>query len=494
MTPTRSKPWNQRPSQDGSVCRTRFDRLHVSLIRAAFAYAGVISIVGFLRPVVVVVGALVTLQASDSFDIGKIVFLVASTIAFVGSVRYTVRGRSSELVTLVRPVLIASIAIGIIVGISFPVAMVHGTPPTQWLRDASAYGLVVMAPWLALDIARSMRPRLALAFFVSAASLGTVSFWLTWTQRRGLADLPIDRLTLPSFTLATALFALTVALAVSGPRNRYLWSLAGCLTIGLLLLTGTRSTFAILVVPIAILVSEARIRGGAAARLGVIPGVLPIVLAVAYFLSTQGLQFQTPGSNGRSPEPTGPSATAPVGSVPSVTGTPGGGTTAEPGDGIADRFDIVGDILSGRDPSLQGRIAQTRAAWDIFVTSPILGAGLGVTVSWTDSQGVLIQRFTADTPVLVLAKFGVMGLVMIAFLGASAVALIRSLGRLRPTSTAARLALVGFTVGILALTPFGWQVEDKGTGLALIALLGYVLASAREPLESREDRDARTAS
>jgi hypothetical protein len=82
---------------------------------------------------------------------------------------------------------------------------------------------------------------------------------------------------------------------------------------------------------------------------------------------------------------------------------------------------------------------------------------------------------------------------MIALLGWSAIALIRSLGSLGPTSTAARLALVGFTVGIVALTPFGWQFEDKGTGLALIVLLGYVVASARESLESRENRAAQTA-
>ncbi len=49
---------------------------------------------------------------------------------------------------------------------------------------------------------------------MAAGSLATLSFTLNWVQRRNIADLPLDRIVLPSFALLTAFFALAVASSI----------------------------------------------------------------------------------------------------------------------------------------------------------------------------------------------------------------------------------------------------------------------------------------
>jgi hypothetical protein len=110
----------------------------------------------------------------------------------------------------------------------------------------------------------------------------------------------------------------------------------------------------------------------------------------------------------------------------------------------------------------------------------VLGGGLGVTVAWVNSAGRLVQEFTADTPVLLLAKFGILGLLLVGILVWATFRTIQDLLAGGAATRTARLSIIGFAAALVALTPFGWQLEDKGTGLATILLLGLALASARE--------------
>ncbi len=424
---------------------------------------------GLVRASIIVFGAMVALQSSQDFDVVKVAYLGAAALALVGSVWTVCQRRGDPLVGFAAPWLAASLLIAGLVALSLPVAMSHGTAFPTWLRDAAAYALVVAGPWVAIDLAWSTTRRGALKMIVIAGGLATVSYAVVWVQRRGITDLAVDRLVLPSFMLATTLFAVTVALAVSAQRGRYRWAAVASVTIALLLLAGTRTTLAILIAPIAILAVAWQNPSGDLRSRRLVPALLPMLTAGIIVASTQLTWAIDLGQLGGSGTNVGGSGGATGSSSP----------TQDP-HSLGGRYDTFGSVISGRDASMQDRIAQTRAAWDLFLTSPIVGSGLGAAVPWTTTTGHLDTEFTADTPVLVLAKFGALGLVLVGVLGAAWVITIRRLkpgGRITQTS---RLALVGLGAAILLLTPFGWQLEDKGTGLAIILVLGLAFTEARD--------------
>jgi hypothetical protein len=424
---------------------------------------------GLARATTILFGGMVALQSSQDLDIVKIAYLAAAALSVSGSVWTVYRGRANPLVGFARPWLIASVVAAGIIGSSLPVALLHGTAFSSWMRDAAAYALVVAAPWVALDLAWSVTHRTTVALIVVAGGLATLSYAIVWVQRRAMADVPIDRLVLPSFMLATALFAFAVAKSVSVERRRYRWAALASVTVALLLLAGTRTTLAILIVPIAVLGAVWLTDSHLSLRKRMVPALLPLLTAGIIVASTQLTWAADLGHL------LGP-----------LTGTDGPGSaqggsrpTPDP-HSLEGRFDTFGSVLTGRDASLQDRVAQTRAAWDVFLTSPLVGSGLGVVVPWTTTAGRLETQFTADTPLLVLAKFGVLGLVLVGVLGGAWVITIRRLKHGGEIAQVSRLALVGFGAAIVVLTPFGWQLEDKGTGLAVILLLALAFTEAHQ--------------
>jgi hypothetical protein len=421
-----------------------------------------------LRATTILFGGLVALQSSQDLDVVKIAYMAAAALAVTGSVWTVYQGRADPLIEFARPWLIASLVAAGIIGSSLPVALLHGTAFSTWIRDAAAYALVVAAPWVAIDLAWSVTRRTTVALIVLVGGLATLSYAIVWVQRRAMADVPIDRLVLPSFMLATAFFAFAVAQSVSDERRRYRWAALASVAIALLLLAGTRTTLAILIVPVAVLAAAWLTDSDRSLRRRTLPALLPLVTAVVIVTSSQmNLAIDLGGLMGP------------------LTGDGPGSSTGDPratpdSHTLGGRFDTFGSVLAGRDSSLQDRIAQTRAAWDLFLTSPLIGGGLGIVVPWTRTSGRLETQFTADTPLLVLAKFGVLGLVLVAVLGGAWLITIRRLKKGGGITQVSRLALVGFGVAVAILTPFGWQLEDKGTGLAVILLLALAFTETRQ--------------
>jgi hypothetical protein len=146
---------------------------------------------------------------------------------------------------------------------------------------------------------------------------------------------------------------------------------------------------------------------------------------------------------------------------------------------IEGRYGTFSGVATGADLSLQLRWAQTRAAWNIFATWPVTGGGPGVIIPWINWDGELVAESWADTPVTILAKFGIFGLVIWGALGWAVLKTLRRLRRGNEASLTARSALLGFATGLVVLTPLGPQLEDKGTALAMIMLLGTVFAAMR---------------
>jgi hypothetical protein len=413
------------------------------------------SIPGAARPLGVVVGALLALQSSQVLDPAKLAFLAVTVIALSGSVVATWRMRGSPLVAAARPWLIASLVISAIVGASLPVALASGTAAGTWLRDAAPYLLVAAAPWLAIDLGSSASPRLATLAITIVGFLATLSFTITWLERRGFVDLPIDRLVFPSFVLAMALLALVVARSISDRSNRYAWAAAAGLVIGMLLETGTRTTLALTLIPIVLLLDTLRVRGLGFGRTAFVPSAVPLVVAALFVL---------PGVVSSLTEPR---SSETVGATQSPTPNDDG------------RFGTLTAVVSGSDTSMGLRWAQSVAAWNAFVSSPIVGRGPGVVITWVDDSGNTVAGYTADTPLTVLAKFGLAGLVIWIALAWASIETLQRLRRAGGVSLDARSAFLGLAVGLVALAPFGAQLEDKGTGLAIILFLGLALSVTR---------------
>jgi hypothetical protein len=420
------------------------------------------------RAVIVVFGGLLVLQSSQDLAPLKVAYLAVAIVAVAMSVLNVVRLRQSPVVVAARPWLIASAVLAGMIALSLPIAVVRGTPIAAWLRDAAAYGLLAAAPWLAVDLAFATSRRTVLGLAVAAGAIAAVSFAIVWTQRRQMSDFPIDRLALPSMILAASLFALGLAIAISEQRHRYRWAAASALAIGLLMYSGTRSSLVLLVVaPIALLASWLSDRRSPL-RPRLLAALVPVVVALGIVGATQ-IQLAA--------------GTSPFGGDPGTGNGSGASPSRGPGPpNLSERYESIGSVLSGQDVSLQERLFQTRAVWNVFISSPIVGGGLGVAIPWTDPRGVTHtdNAFTADTPILVLAKFGLLGLVLIAVAGWATIATLRMLAAGGRATRRSWLSIVAFGMVILVLMPFGWQLEDKGTALAIVLVLGFCLVEARD--------------
>lgn len=423
---------------------------------------------GTTRSFLVVFGGLLALQSSDRLDVSKIAYLIVAGLAFVGSIATVWRARTEPPTIALRPWLIASAVILGLVALSLPVALLNGSTITNFVRDGAAYVLLGAAPWLAVDLARSARTRVILSAGLLASLLGVASFAISWVQRRGLADLPIDRLTLPSMTLGAAAYCIAIAYAVrSRGWERAAWVVLSTVIVAAFLLTGTRTTFVLLAAPAAVILVDAWKRGRAALRVGALPAIAQVATIMVVLLVSLGRLPVVLG-----PSPSAEPTVGPTGGVPGSGGPPG---ASPPPRDLEDRFSTLDDVASGRDQSLQLRLLVTGIAWDVFLHAPLLGSGLGHEFSYMESSTQERRGLTLDTPAVVVAKFGIFGFLIFGVLVAAFVQVIRSMLR-REEPTWQGLAVIGYGAVLLVLLPFGWPPEDKGTSFALVFILALAAA------------------
>ena len=420
---------------------------------------------GSTRALAVVLGGILILHGADRLDAPKIAYLVLTIVAVLGSVVAAWRSRADEVSGAIRPWLALSGVTTLLIAVSLPVALASGISATTWLRDIAAYGLLAAAPWLGADLARDGRPRLVLGAILVSGLIGALSFAIEWLQRRGISDLPLDRLALPSFTLAALAYAIAIAIAVGGP-GRLRWTIFAAVILGCLLLTGTRTSFVLLGALIAVgaVVAFTRHRQGmmVAVRVGLIQ-LVAIVLIVGFSVA------------GRSSEPLLPDGT------PIVSTSPDGNAAGVPGKDLGDRFVTLDDVTSGRDPSFLERIEQTRVAWMVFLEHPAIGVGPGYEFAWVRSGGTVFTSTYLDTPLVVIAKFGLLGIALfLAIVLAFALTIRRLVAQNGWTWIA--LGVLGYGAILAGLLLFGWPPEDKGTGIAMILLIGLAcLPRSNEP-------------
>jgi hypothetical protein len=326
------------------------------------------------RLVFVVGGGLLILQASAGLDLPKMAYFAGTGVALLAaffSDEPTEATRSA-----LRPLFGASGLMIALLAASGAVAYTAGTPMTSWLRDAAPYLLLAGVPVLVLDSAEDPTARrLAPALFITVGVLTLLSVLVEWIGRRDLADLPVDRILLPTGAPSFALQCYAVARILDGQKLDLRWgTLLVALTL-LDLLTGTRGT---LLSTLSLLVIIAIYPSNLSRSLS----RLILLFCLAIGLGLAALPW--------------------VGQVVDL-------------ERLTARFETIPAVLSdpSSDQSYIQRAAQTEAAFSIFKDNPVLGSGPGAPIPWS-APGMLNQReFTVDTPVSYLSKFGSVGLVVL---------------------------------------------------------------------------------
>lgn len=435
---------------------------------------------GRVRIGFMVFGGMLALQSSQQLDATKFAYLAGSVVCLVGALAAVWRARASPEVRRASAWLVSSAALAVLLAASFLVARANQTPITDWVRDTAAYALFAAVPVFALDGRASATRRLLVGFLVAAGILGGLSWAIEWLGRRDILDLPFDRLVFPSGQLPGVLYLFALATAFASGRRGARWAILAGVVLGLFLVTGTRSSLLMLVSPLvmAAYAGRDRIRSSLRRYLAhvLVAGVVMLVFQLALALPVLIGPGQGVG------EPRSTAATEPDGSG-AASEPDGSGPAPIPGaDVLGERFgslpEVIGNPIS--DGSIKERLAQYRAAWALFVASPIIGVGPGHAIEWIDVSGYPRADYTADTPLVFPAKFGLVGVfVMLGVVYAYGATLRTALRRHR--RSAITLTLVGYGVATVVGLPLGFPIEDKGASLALMLLLALAFGENAEP-------------
>lgn len=388
-------------------------------------------------------GAVLVFQSSSEASAVKAAYLAGFAIALcaaAGSLR-----RSAPLHPRLPGLIASCLGLAALVALTLPVALLNGTSSLDWARDAFAYLLFATAPVFAVDAALRLRRTVVERIFLTAATLATASFVVTWLARRGFGQLELSRLAFASFLFPIAVVAYSVSRALWPGRWRLVWAAAAAaVTLGMLA-TATRAS---LVVIIALSVALAVAPVAPASKLVGLAALAASVSALA-LLALRGGVF------------------ADVVDVPAAVGRLSTITSAS--------------TDPSRDFSLLARQAQTRASLELFRSSPLLGHGLGYPIEWEAPRDAFGARFHStsylvDSPAGFLAKLGVVGVLA---MGAVLVQLARLVVTAEARASAAGTALIAFGVSAAAWSALQTPFDDKGLALAVLLLLALLLHDLR---------------
>ena len=321
--------------------------------------------------------------------------------------------------------------------------LVAGVPVTEWARDATTYLLISAGVVVGFDAAATLRPKHARLLTAGTGALFAFGFAAYWLQRRqatGSGVAAVGHSLLASAVALVAPFALAVVLGWASRRIRWTWvALASGLT-GSVLVTGTRSGLVFAFVAVGIVgFSATRVRStrlvvGATAAVGTLILLLPTAAA----WTGSGNLFVRRAAL-------------------AVNAFTNGVTQDRSGEVRARAYDYA-----------------ARAFWE----HPWLGQGVGRTFP-NPNPGGGPRYFSLDTPLLYVAKFGLIGVPVLA---AAMLMIAASLIRLAPR-TVEQTAASGALAVLVGFMPFGSPTEDKGFIVMIALLMALVGAAARDRVE-----------
>ena len=407
------------------------------------------------RYVVVVFGALFVFQSSDELTNTKLLYLYALGVSFGAVlVRLPALSRTPAFRDL-TPMFRASLMLFAVVAVSLPVSAFNDVPQKMWLRDVAPYVMVACAPLFALDAQASLSGRTLRRILVIAGTIGTLGFTAQWLSNRGIADLPdFLEVGLPTILLAATLFAYGISVLLQGDRQRLAWALLTSAVLAMLLTTGTRTSFVLLAAPLAIVFGTRHRLTQRSVR--VLVGA-PL-LAVLVFLGAQAVVTVTNADR----------------------------------EALAARTTLLFDTGDrSTDQSYIDRLAQTDAAWEAFLSSPVVGTGPGKPIVFETLFEGQQATPSVDSPVSLLTKFGLMGILAAIATVLGYIGTLRALRARTGVRTIAQLALIGFGAVVAAWTLLLNPFEDKGFALGLMLLLAVGAREASDVATSTPAYDER---
>jgi hypothetical protein len=397
---------------------------------------------GRARIAFVVFGGLFFLQSSDSLGTVKLLYLLGVIAAGGGALfRY---GQARDWVNrgLAWPLIRLFIVLFALLTVSLFVAHGHDVRRTDWLRDVAPYILFAFVPLFALDAQAAFSRKGLIRILVIAGSVATVSFATYWLEHRHIATLPFSRFGLSSFFLPSSLFAYSIAAALHQQRKRLRWLALAAGAFSLLIITGTRSTLLLLLVPLMIVLGARRNLSSRFVKVLVVtPVALVLISAGTYTVM---------------------SATHASASI------------------LSKRIAILKHTGTSSDASYIDRQAQAHVAARVFSSNLVFGAGPGTNFDWTVRGVGKRSGFILDSPLDFPAKFGLVGLLALATILLSYGSFVKSAVRINHPRTET-LALTGYAALAFANSFLTNILEDKGFSLGLLLLLALVFRTSSTP-------------
>ncbi|WP_349309041.1 O-antigen ligase family protein [Microbacterium sp. MM2322] len=348
---------------------------------------------------------------------------------------------------VIKPVMVAAIILAIVPVLSLLQLGFGSASLDSWLRDAVGYLSLPALLLVGVEAGLRLSWR-TVTVLVSATSLMAAALALsTWLSRRGGDVLGFSQLGLASSMPVFAGIALALTLYFNSRATGLGWLMLGLLQIAILVSTGGRqpAIFAVVGLLLAAVFS----------RRGLIQRVGRLLVAGAAAVLMYGI-------------------------VLAFSETFGGGIAAR-------RLDFFDRVLDSGWSAVQqdGSVIDRSNAYEwtlqIWLSNFWFGRGLGINFpsvrsGYTDDGG-----FTLDTPLVVLAKFGLVGAVAVIW----AVCLVFAAAlRARKHSAIPELRVPTYTVvavGLVVCTVLnGFPTENRGFGIFLTCLVVVVLAASRK--------------
>jgi len=382
------------------------------------------------RAVVVIAGGLTLLQLSPGLSVEKFAYLATLVVAtlFAGA---HIASRWSAAKTLgALPILVTTGGVAAIVALSALVAIHSGITIQAWALDVPAYGMLLVAAVLGLDLALSShRPRDIAVALLLAGLITAVGYAIYWTRLRGVSQFDFSRFVFPSQFLPAAAFCLTLAYAFDG-RRTYSTAFLATLLVLAMLVSGTRILI-LFVVPV--IVTMAVASGHRRLRI-----VSLIIVATTTLVLVVGIVGNT--------------------SVVEAFNL----------DVVEARLGSIIPLLTSSDATTDGslyqRYLQTHALQQAWMQNPIFGVGPGALYSYANT----FNDRPTDSPLAILSRFGVVGAAAIVVLFATLFA-----SRLRRGAHwVPATALLAFISLVAAWSLVSSPLDDKGVALGLIPLIG----------------------
>jgi hypothetical protein len=368
-----------------------------------------------------------------------LLLLIIGSVFALASIARKSRGRLNCIRRFYPPLLVFT---GVPI-VTMYIMAYYSTDVTSWIRDATTFILIPIGIVYGIDAGLSLKTRTLQGIFAVLGILAAFVYLTSWLVRRQQlppgAELPLlssSMISIPVICMSLTLYF------TSGARSRYVWGLVAVIQMLMLVSAGGRSSVLYCTAIILFISASALF-----ARWGVVK--LLILLGVAAGIAVGFFTIY----------------------VPFVRSS-----------FLSNRLDWFSDVSLDaveRDGSGEARLRAYRIMWESFLEKPLLGNGFGY--SYPPVSAAAIDVFTLDTPLVYLAKFGVIGTFAILF---AVVGLVRACVRLAP-QRADRLQVLmmwGSAIAAWAATlPSGAPTEQKGFGIGLAVLIAVSVAWCRRP-------------